>query len=92
MRAFDQGSLVRVTISEREVWDFKQNWPCSGLPNVGLSFVFDKDNGDLKDAHPDTKLRNADGAALNAIIDNAKDYAKEKGLMAHIPLPSGFRW
>jgi hypothetical protein len=75
MRAFDQGSLYRVTVSAAEVYDFMQSWPCSGLSSShGVSFTFDKRNGDLVDAyHPGSE----DGGALLALSQDAQAYGRK---------------
>jgi hypothetical protein len=48
MRARKLGDSIRVTVSASEVADFRQQWPCSGLPDTGIGFTFEK-NGDLVD-------------------------------------------
>lgn len=78
MKAFDLGSSVRVTVSEREVDDFARHWPCSGLPESGVGFTFDKRTGDLEDVSP----FDADGAALVALAEDAQAYARTRGLLA----------
>lgn len=70
MRVYDQGSLVRVCVSRREIDRFKRTWPCSGLPSKSISFVFDKVNGDLVDLSPSF----VDGSAATALSQDAKDY------------------
>ena len=76
MRAFDQGSLYRVTVSADEVYDFKKTWPCSGLSSShGISFVFDKRNGDLVEVyHPGSE----DGSALLALSQDAQAYGRKR--------------
>lgn len=73
MRAYDQGSLVRVTASENEVAAFKSRWPCSGLPTRAFWCVMDKRNGDLVD------IRDGfDGDAACALVDDCKAYARSR--------------
>ncbi len=72
MRKYNQGAFVRVTVSESEAYAFAQRWPGSGLGDRGLSFTFDKSNGDLVDLHGD---EGADESAVSALADDAKDYA-----------------
>lgn len=77
MRCYDQGALFRVTVDELEVYNFKQTFPCSGLPTSGVSFTFDKSNGDIVDLAP----HNMDGPGVLALMDDAKAYgAKKLGL------------
>lgn len=74
MRAFDQGSLYRVTVSEEEVRDFARRWPCSGLQGR-VSFTFEKRSGDLVDvAHPGSE----DGPALLALSQDAQEYGRKQ--------------
>ena len=70
MRRYKQGSLIRVTVSEREVYAFAHRWPCFGRI-APLSFTFDS-NGDLVDL---TGNRDMDGAGVSALADNARKYA-----------------
>ena len=71
MRKFDQGAHVRVAVSASEVERFKATWPCSGLPSRGISFTFDKRNGDLVDLNPNS----VDGEAAVALSEDAARYA-----------------
>lgn len=73
MRARKLGSDVRVTVSEREVYDFKRKWACSGLPDTGIGFTFDKD-GNLIDSSPD----GVDGEACLALSQDAWAYAQRR--------------
>ena len=79
MRAHDNGSLYSVSISEVDVYDFKQHWPCNGMPDEKLWVQFDKRNGDLVDMVPSNwEERGADGSAMLALIQDAQDYAVSK--------------
>jgi hypothetical protein len=71
MRAFDQGSLFRVTVSAAEVDRFNRRWPCSTLAG-GYSFTFDKRTGDLVDL---SGRQTADtGSDLTALSHDAQRY------------------
>ena len=59
--------LVKVT--KQEVLDFKNTWPCSGLPDRAITFCFER-NGDLVDIEPDYM----DGEALTALSYDAQDF------------------
>jgi hypothetical protein len=76
MKAHDNGCFYSVTISRREVADFRSQWPCSGLPDKAIWAQFDKRNGDLVDMEPD--LSSADGGALLAIIADGQRYAANR--------------
>jgi len=54
VRVYDQGSYYRVTASEAFVYDWSRRWPGSQFRhlNRGVSFTFDKRNGDLVDLFP----------------------------------------
>jgi hypothetical protein len=71
MRVYDQGSLVRVTIDEWGVHEFKQQWPGSGIPDTNVSFIFEKRNGDLVDLHP----YELDGSDVLALSHDAWNHA-----------------
>jgi hypothetical protein len=70
MRAFDQGALMRVTVSAAEVYSFAQTWPCFG-PCRALSFVFDREYGDLLDLHGDSGM---DDHGVLALAEDAYAY------------------
>ena len=79
MRAHDNGSLYSVSISAADVYDFKQNWPCNGMPTAKLWVQFDKRNGDFVDMVPSNwEELGADGSAMLALIEDAQKYAKTK--------------
>ena len=71
MRKYDQGCFVRVTVSRSEVDNFRSTWPCSSLPDRGISFTFDKRNGDLVDMFP----YDLDGSDVVALSQDAQQYA-----------------
>ncbi len=74
MRKYDQGSLVRVTVSADEAHRFAYRWPCSGIKwGDKFSFTFEKSNGDLVDMHGDKERH--DGSAILAISEDASKYA-----------------
>jgi hypothetical protein len=70
MKAFDQGCVIRVTVSAAEVYAFSRQWPCFG-DSRALSFTFDKRNGDLVDIHGDHGM---DESGVSALADDARDY------------------
>jgi hypothetical protein len=72
MRAFDNGSMYTVTVSEREVDDFNRKWPGSTLRGR-QSFQFDKRNGDLVD-----RTGEGDGSEAVALSQDAQTYGKER--------------
>ena len=74
MRYYDNGCFFSVTVSSREVENFKSHWPCSELPYRSIWFQFDKRNGDLIDVRPS----NIDGAALVALSEDARAYGLKK--------------
>ena len=74
MRAYNQGCHVRVTVSERDIAAFKRAWPCSGLPERSVGFLFDARNGDLIDIWPSS----VDGEAALALSYAAQNYAAAK--------------
>ncbi len=74
MKAFDNGCFYSVTVSRREVEAFKDNWPCSNLPDRWIWFQFDKRNGDLVDINPN----DIDGEDLLALSHDAQAYGKRK--------------
>lgn len=74
MRVKRLGDSVRVTVSAREVCEFKEGWPCSDLPDTGIGFTFEK-NGDLVEISPD----GVDGAACLALSQDAYAYAIARG-------------
>ena len=78
MRVFNQGDSYRVTVSEDEVDRFNDTWPCSELRGLrrGVSFTFDKRNGDLVDLSPSGEKY--DGGALAALSRDAKAYGVKR--------------
>lgn len=73
MRARKLGDSLRVTVSAAEVAEFRRQWPCSGLPDTGIGFTFDK-RGDLVDQSP----LGVDGAACLALSEDAWAYAQRR--------------
>lgn len=67
MRLKDLGSIVRVNVSRREVVAFKDQWPCSDLPDTRIAFDFERSNGDIVDIYPSS----VDGQAAIALIGHA---------------------
>jgi hypothetical protein len=68
MRAFRQGSGLRVTADERDVRDFMDRWPASGLHGLrSVSAIFER-NGDLVDLYTNGRsgVGRYDGDALMA--------------------------
>lgn len=79
MKAHDNGSFFSVSISAQDVAAFKDNWPCSGLPEKRIWAQFDKRNGDLVDLAPSNlEERGADGSALLALLQDAQNFAAKK--------------
>ena len=78
MRAFDNGSLYSVSVSRREVEDFKALWPCSGLPDAAVTFQFDKRNGDLVDITSRVGSDRWDGSAALALSQDAQAYGAKR--------------
>lgn len=76
MKARVQGCEVIAGMGEDDIRAFKAQWPCSGLGEHGVTCHFELHNGDLIDisGHP----KNADGAALNALVDDLKAFVKKK--------------
>lgn len=71
-RIKDLGDNVAVTVSAREVDNFKAGWPASGLPSRAITFEFQKSTGDLVDVRPDGVLENAQGGgAAEALSHDA---------------------
>ena len=78
MRVFDNGIFYTVTVSSREVEDFADTWPCSGLEFKPVTFQFDKRNGDLVDSNYDRHHPSADGGALFALSQDAQAYGAKR--------------
>ena len=74
MRYRDNGCFYSVSVSKREVEDFKSHWPCSGLPTHAVTFQFDKKSGDLVDIAPNA----FDGDAAVALAADAQAYGEVK--------------
>src|SRR5262245_35488043 len=78
MRVYDNGSFYSVSVSRSEVETFKDRWPCSGLPDRGVTFQFDKRNGDLVDITPYRYAHLFDGDAALALCEDAQTYGRKK--------------
>ncbi len=74
MRYIDNGCFFSVSVSRVEVEEFKDNWPCSTLPERALWFQFDKRNGDLVDMKPDTM----EGEDVAALADDCKAWGMKR--------------
>lgn len=78
MRTTDKGSTYGVSVSAREVSEFKAKWPCSGMPNQAIWFEFEKRNGDLVDLIPSNwEERGANGSAMVALSQDAQAFGKK---------------
>jgi hypothetical protein len=73
----DLGSIIRVCVSEWEVYHFKSRWPGSGIPDTRMTFDFDKRNGDLVDIYP----MDVDGSDVVALAEDAQNYARKRGAL-----------
>lgn len=78
MRVFDNGSFYSVSVSQSEVETFKDNWPCSYLPDRAVTFQFDKRNGDLVDIWPYRVAHLFDGPAALALAEDAQAYGRKR--------------
>ena len=75
MQCFDNGAFYSVTVTRTEVSEFADNWPCSGLNrDRGVTFQFDKRNGDLVDSTDSRNHPHADGSAILALSQDAQAY------------------
>lgn len=75
MRTRDNGAFYSVTVSANEVSEFKDRWPCSGLPERSIGFQFDKRNGDLVDIWG---TGDYDGDDLLALSHDAQAYGRKR--------------
>ena len=82
MRYFDNGCFYSVTVTKREVKEFKAHWPCSGLPSKSVTFRFDKRNGDLVDITPYRYADQFDGDAAGALSQDAQAYGQKRGKLS----------
>lgn len=78
MQCFDNGSLFTVTATRSDVEVFRSQWPCNGMRDKPVTFVFDKRSGDLVDSNDAGNHPNADGAAMLALCDDCKSYGKKR--------------
>ncbi len=58
-----------VGFNRGDIAKFKSVWPCSGLPDRQVWFVFDSITADLVDTNISDK---ADGGAQNALVEDAR--------------------
>lgn len=72
MRAYDNGSNFSVTVTDKEVDAFNQQFPYSSLSGR-QSFLFEKKTGDLVD-----RTGKGDGDESVALCENAKNYGKKR--------------
>ena len=80
MRAFKQGSAMRVTADERDVSDFMDRWPASGLGGLrSVSAIFER-NGDLVDLYTNGRYGAGrfDGGDLSALLRDMQKYGKRR--------------
>lgn len=78
MKAHDNGCFYSVQLSTADVENFKDQWPCNGMPSRPIWFQFDKRNGDLVDMRPaNWEERGADGSAMLALAEDAQNYGKK---------------
>ena len=81
MKYHDNGCFYTVTVSAREVEDFASRWPCANLRHKSVWLQFDKRNGNLVDTNNTQNHPHADGGAILALCDDAKDYAQNLGIV-----------
>jgi len=80
MRYYDNGSMYTVSVSRREVEAFKDQWPCSGLPDTWVALQFNKRNGDLVDISPERAARSFEGSAASALSRDAQAYGARRSV------------
>ena len=66
-------SSYQVAVSKAEVMDFKEIWPCSGLPDHAITFEFGR-NGDLQDIYP---ASTPDGEGLAVLSRDAGEWGSD---------------
>lgn len=77
MRAYDNGAFYSVSVGAREIADFADRWPCSGLRSLrSVWFQFDRRNGDLVDLKATGPYE--DGPAMLALSQDAQAYARKR--------------
>ena len=79
MRAFISLHGYRVACNARDVGDFTDQWPCSGLRELrGVTFAFEP-SGDLVDVwYTNGNSERWDGPALAALAEDAQAYAESR--------------
>lgn len=82
IRVYDNGSLFSISVGDREISDFRDRWPASGLSSLrSLWAQFEKSNGDLVDLRANGRHgggRFGDEGALKALVDDMQCYAEAK--------------
>lgn len=80
MRLFDLGEGFNVTVSEDDIDRFNDQWPASELRGLhGVTFQFDKRNGDLVDIwYKNGDSERWDGSALSALSQDAQKYGESR--------------
>ena len=76
LRVFDGNPWIRVTASERYLYEWAKRWPCSRLGDLGrgVSFTYERDSGDLVDMSPHP----LDGEDVVALSHDLWHYAKRR--------------
>ena len=70
-------SFITIRVEADDVRALADKWPCSGLNrDNGMLCEFDKRNGDLVDIDDAAMHPGADGAAVSALVDDAKAFAQ----------------
>lgn len=81
MQAFGRRGAVtegfNVTVTRSDVAAFKRQWPCSGLPDCGVTFYFAA-NGDLVDITSKVGSASWDGEAAVALSNDAQCYGAKR--------------
>lgn len=84
MRVQDNGASFTVFVSESDVQEFANRWPCYGTRRA-LWFQFDKASGDLVDMGGDAPGN--DGAGILALCFDAYEFGRDKvGSLVCYPL------
>lgn len=75
IRVSDQGAFFSVAVSEDAIYEWCKRWPASGLRGLkGVTFQFDKRNGDLVDVtYRNGTSEDWDGPALLALSEDAQE-------------------
>lgn len=73
-RTFDNGCMFTVQLSEADVIDWAQSWPCFGARRA-VWFQFDKRNGDLVDKSDTSGM---DESGVLALSHDAQAYGENR--------------